>query len=101
MYIIYVINKELIPENMDKKEFVQYFKKVIEQKIKELLKPDEQLKKEAEEKAKIELQKTIDRIGYRIRDIEMYLQKKLTSNRENPTKKEYKELKEQLLKLTA
>jgi hypothetical protein len=73
----------------------------IERKIKELLKPDEQLKKEAEEKSKIELQKTIDRIGYRIRDIEMYLQRKLTSNRDNPTKKEYRELKEQLLKLTA
>jgi hypothetical protein len=35
-YIIYVINKGLIPENMDKKEFAQYFKKLIEQKIKEL-----------------------------------------------------------------
>jgi hypothetical protein len=72
----------------------------IEAKVKELLKTDSQLEAEAAKQAAKDKQARIDKIGYRIRDIEMYLQRKLNSNRENPTKKEYRELKKELSELT-
>ena len=76
---------------------VQVF--AIESEIKQLLKSNEQLQAEqVKEDAKAK-QDRINRIQWRIRDIEMYLQRKLTSNRENPTKKEYRELKEHLILL--
>jgi len=71
----------------------------IEDEIRHLLKTDEQLSAEAIKEAAKAKQDTINRITWRLRDIEMYLQRKLTSNRENPTKKEYRELKEQLTAL--
>ena len=71
----------------------------IESKVKELLKTDEQLQTEAIKEAAKAKQDRINKIGWRIRDIEMYLQRKLASNRENPTKKEYRELKAELATL--
>jgi len=71
----------------------------IERQVKELLKTDSQLEAEAIKEAAKAKQDTINRITWRLRDIEAYLQRKLTSNRENPTKKEYRELKAQLAEL--
>jgi len=73
----------------------------IEDEIKQLLKTNDQLAAEAQKDALKAKQDTINRITWRLRDIESYLQRKLTSNRENPTKKEYRELKAQLLELTS
>lgn len=72
----------------------------IETKVKQLLKTDSELESEATKQAAKDKQDRINRIQYRIRDIEAYLQRKLTSNRENPTKKEYRELKTELENLT-
>jgi hypothetical protein len=72
----------------------------IETKVKQLLKTDSELEAEATKQAAKNKQDRINRIQYRIRDIETYLQRKLTSNRENPTKKEYLELKTELENLT-
>jgi predicted transposase YbfD/YdcC len=71
----------------------------IETKVKQLLKTDIELEAEANKQAAKNRQDRINRIQYRIRDIETYLTRKLSSNRENPTKKEYRELKEELAKL--
>lgn len=72
----------------------------IESQLRELIKPEAQIKKEAEEKAKKEAEQEILRIKYRIRDIENFLQRHLQTSRENTTKKEYRELKEKLERLT-
>lgn len=72
----------------------------IETKVKQLLKTDSELEAEATKQAAKDKQDRINRIQYRIRDIEAYLQRKLTSNRENPTKREYRELKTELENLT-
>lgn len=71
----------------------------IEDEIKELLKTNYELADEAKKDTLKAKEDTIKKIKWRLRDIEAYLQRKLTSNRENPTKKEYKELKAQLLEL--
>ncbi len=68
----------------------------IETKVKQLLKTDSELEAESIKQAAKDKQDRINRIQYRLRDIETYLQRKLTSNRENPTKKEYRELKAEL-----
>lgn len=72
----------------------------IESKVKELLKTDEQLQEEAKKQADKNKQDRINRIHYRIRDIKTYLNHKLTSKRENPTKKEYRDLQTELEQLT-
>lgn len=72
----------------------------IESEIKELLKSDDQLSREAEEAKEKAKNNRIQAIQYRIRDIESFLQRKLQSNRDNPTKKEYRELKAELQSLT-
>jgi molecular chaperone DnaK (HSP70) len=71
----------------------------IESEIKELIKPDEQIQKELKEHATKQRNDEIQRLKYRMRDIETYLQKKLNSPRENPTKKEYRELQNKLSEL--
>lgn len=72
----------------------------IEGKVKQLLKTDDQLKKENEAAQSKAKEDRINKIKYRIRDIETYLQRKLTSNRKNPTKTEYQELQTELHNLT-
>lgn len=86
--------KESITDNM-----LKVFS--IETKVKQLLKTDTQLQAEAAKQAANDRQDKINRIQYRIRDIETYLQRKLNSNRDNPTKKEYMYLKTELEKLTS
>lgn len=72
----------------------------IESKVKELLKTDEQLQGEAKKQADKNKQDRIKSIQYRIRDIKTYLNHKLTSKRENTTKKEYRDLQTELEQLT-
>ncbi len=72
----------------------------IESQVKRLLKTDDELLAEATKQAMEDKKNRINKIQYRIRDIEQFLQRKLTSNRENPTKKEYRELKTELEILT-
>lgn len=72
----------------------------IESQIKQLLKSEDQLQKEATEAATELKQKQINQIKNRINQIEQFLKRKLESNRPNPTKKEYQELQQQLSTLT-
>lgn len=72
----------------------------IETEIKELLKTDDQLQKEAEQRNKEQREARIQQIKYRLRDIEQFLSHKLKSNRENTTKKEHRELTAELKTLT-
>lgn len=71
----------------------------IEQKIKLLLRTDEQI--EADERAKQaqELKDRITKLGYEIRYFETYCSRKISSNRDNATKREYQRLKQELAKL--
>lgn len=71
----------------------------IEQEIKTLLKTDSEIAEEEKRKKSEEAAEQTKRIKYRIRDIENFLQHKLNSKRDNPTKKEYLELKNKLSEL--
>lgn len=73
----------------------------IEDQVKQLLKTDGQLKAEAAKAAETANAERIKRINYRLRDLNQYCSKKLNSNRENPVKKEYRELMAELEILTA
>ena len=72
----------------------------IESQIKQLLKTNAQLQKDEEEKQQQQKHIRVNYITNRIKMIEQFLQRKLNSNRENPTKKEYRELNEELITLT-
>lgn len=72
----------------------------IEEEIKELLKTDEQLAKEQEQRNIEALANRRKQLENRINQIEQFLPRKLASKRNNATKREYQELKAQVEKLS-
>lgn len=71
----------------------------IEEEIRELLKSDDQLKKEAEQKAAAEKQNRIQYLRNRLTQIMTYCKKQLFSNRMNATKREWEQIQNELKSL--
>lgn len=71
----------------------------IEDEIKQLLRSNEQIEQDNQSEIKRQRQSRIDYINNRLRVITDFCQRKLQSNRENPTKKEYRTLKAELSEL--
>jgi hypothetical protein len=84
-----------------KKKLNQKFQDAValESEVKELLKTEDQLTKEKDQKAKDDIKAELDAAKNRKNQIENYLQKQLQSPRENTTKKEYREINDKIKEL--